>query len=331
MNRVVFDDRWQFSGFRTAILANKWMRIVVLPELGGKIWSVEHRRSAHEWLWHNPRIGVARAPFGSSFDDNWSGGADVAFPSCYECRWGDWKVPDLGEFWSIPWEAKYHEDAEGVVLVLTASGRVWPVDVVRTIRMDHQRPVVTMGFHITNVSFEAIPFVMGFHPALAIEPGYRIDLPQGTVRIDEGTETMGVVGQEYIWPLLPTHAGHRDMRVVPPQSNAEFGGHFFSPKGPDLWWSVVNPDLRIGIGLVASRAQFRGLWLWQVYGGWRGYYHLALEPWTGYPIRLDKAVEAGGAEWLGSGYTYDAELKITCFEGLDNVTRMDSDGTVFSG
>ncbi len=331
MVRVDYDDRWQLSGLHAAILANPWMRVVVLPELGGKIWSIEYRPQAHEWLWHNPRIGAARAPFGATFDENWSGGADVAFPTCYPSHWNGWSVPDLGELWSIPWHAAFHAEEEEGVLTLSAGGRIWPVNIVRTIRMDHRRPLLTLGFEIINVGSEPYPFIMGFHPALAIAPGYHIDLPPGTVRVNEGSGVMGAIGQEYQWPILKTPLGQRDMRVIPPPSCGEFGGHFFWPKTPDLWWSVIDPKQRIGIGLVAPRDRFQGLWLWQVYGGWRGYYHLALEPWTGYPITLDKAVDAGTAQWLSPGIPYSTEIKLTCFEAVDRVTAIDWEANVHSG
>ena len=51
------------------------------------------------------------------------------------------------------------------------------------------------------------------------------------------------------------------------------------------------------------------MWLWMVYGGWRGYYHAICEPWTGYPSPLAEAASlaqgvqeqaaARRARWLG--------------------------------
>lgn len=329
MGRTQYDDHWRLSGFHTAILSNRWLRLVVLPELGGKIWSLEYRPSAHEWLWHNRRIGLERAPFGSSFDDHWAGGADVAFPSCYGSHWDGWTVPELGEWWSIPWGVRYHEDEQSGNLILSAGGRIWPVEVVRTIRLAHDAPVVTCEFDITNVGSQPYPFVMGFHPALSIAPGYRIDLPSGIVQVDEASGAMGTVGQQYDWPWLTTAEGRRNMCIIPPRSRGEFGGHFFRPNGSDLWWALTDSTQRIGLGMVVPSDQFAGLWLWQVFGGWRGYYHVAIEPWTSYPITLHQAVSAGTAQWLIPGQPYHTSFTITGFEGKERVSHIDPQGNVF--
>ena len=327
-NRTSFDGRWELLGLRAGVLSNRWIRLVVLPELGGKLWSLEYRPLAHEWLWHNPRIQVSRLFLGAPFDENWAGGADLAFPSCHTSHWNDWPVPELGELWSIPWDLRFDEDDEAGTLTLSAGGRIWPITVTRTIRLPHDRPIVELGFEIANIGPEPCPFIMGLHPALAIAPGYRIDLPPGKVRVDEAKGDMGVADQEYLWPMLPTLNGQRDMRRIPPQSQGEYGGHFFWPTGPDLWWSVTDQKSKTGIGLVASHEQFEGFWMWQVYGGWRGYYHLALEPWTSYPITLHEGVEAGTAQWLVAGQPYSAQTRLVCFEGYDAVSRIDPDGTV---
>lgn len=330
MQRVHYDGRWHLSGFHAPMLSNRWIRLVLLPELGGKLWSLEYRPRALEWLWHNPRVPLTRAPFGSSFDDHWAGGADVAFPSCYTSYWDGWSVPELGEWWSIPWNARFDEDDQTGALVLSAGGRVWPVEVTRAIRLAHEAPVVTLEFQITNISQKPYPFVMGFHPALAIAPGHRIDVSPGMVQVDE-SDGIGTIGQKYCWPWLPTPQGERDMRMVPPPTRGEYGGHFLRPSGPDLWWAVTDSRQRTGLGLAAPRDQFAGFWMWQVYGGWRGYYHLALEPWTGYPITLHRAVEAGSAQWLMPGEPYHTTLTLTCFEGMDHVNRIDLEGNVYGG
>ncbi|MCY0900288.1 MAG: hypothetical protein OWU33_15435 [Firmicutes bacterium] len=329
---IQYDDRWSLRGIPAIVLANRWLRVVVLPQLGGKIWSIEYRPHSREWLWHNPRIDVGLAPFGAAFDDYWSGGADVAFPSCYESTWNGWKVPDLGELWSIPWNVSHTFLPDSVTLTLTVGGRIWPVEVQRTITLNSHLPVVNMTFKITNVGSQSFPFLLGFHPAIAAEPGYRLDLAPGNVKVDEGTQEMGDIGQEYSWPYLAKSESDRprDMRIMPPYTEGSYGGHFFRPSTAALWWAITDPKEQSGIGLVASINEWQGLWIWQVFGGWRGYYHVAVEPWTGYPITLHEAVKLNSARWLAPHSNYQATLTTVCYEGIDHVTAIDIDGTVFS-
>jgi hypothetical protein len=143
--------------------------------------------------------------------------------------------------------------------------------------------------------------------------------------------SLGAVGQSYDWPFLPSAAlpdGRRDMRQVPPPDALVFGGHWAT----DLregWLALTDTASRRGLVIVFPADVFRVAWLWQVYGGWRGHYHLALEPWTGYPMRLDEAIAAGAARILGAGETLQAEVAFVVYEGRTSVERVTREGGRF--
>jgi galactose mutarotase-like enzyme len=335
MTATVLDDRWQLAGVPVVILENRWLRLVVAPSLGAKLVSLEHRPAGREWLWRNPRIELAAAPFGAPFDDHWAGGADAFFPTCYPCEWQGVRVPDSGEWWSIPWRWQPLADRDGAGtgtgIALAAGGRVWPVMAERTVVLADDAPVVRLGFRIANVGSERVPYLLGFHPALAVAPGCRIHLPDGRVRVDEGDgKRLGRPGLTYRWPNLVLDSGERvDVGLVPDAGVASYGGHFLFPDDPQsVWWAVTDAASGVGLGLHASTPPFAGLWLWQVYGGWRGYYHVALEPWSGYPLTLDQAVVAGGARWLEPGEEVRAEVTLVAFDGTGVVVGVDRNGRI---
>ena len=320
---VNVDDRWTLNGVRAVVLANDLVRAVVLPEAGGNLYSFEHRPTAHEWLWHNDRIHPATAPFGSNFDNNWFGGADVLFPTCEPARWGQEILPDSGEWWSESWRSTIERDDRGATLTLEASGRVLPTRARRTLRLEEASPELTLGFQVTNVGNTPIPFLLGFHPGLAIRPGYAIDLPAGSATVAHASgPRLGRPGLAYRWPDLSDGPAHHDMREVPPFESNVFGGHYFTPDGGDVWWVLRDPDRSTAVAVVAPEADFQGLWMWMVYGGWRGYYHLALEPWTGFPIALDDAINSGGARWLEPGQTFSTTMRMVAFETNRAVTHL---------
>lgn len=323
------DARWAYNGLAAVLLENRHLRLVVLPEAGGKLHALEDRATAREWLWRNPRIAPERAAIGASFDSHWSGGADAFFPTCYPCTVDGLAIPDSGEWWNVPWRHEVSQDASGVTITLRSGGRVYPVESRRTFHLPHDARHVRLGFSVRNVGNARLPFLLGFHPALEVRPGARIHLPQGTVRVDETSGgTMGNVGQTYRWPDLPLPGGSlADMGLVRPPDAGVFGGHFLFPDGGRAFWAVTDPAGGPGLGLAASQ-EFTGLWLWQVYGGWRGYHHVALEPWTGHPITLSRAVEAGTARWLDPGAEFTAGLTLTCFAGLGTVTDVLESGAV---
>lgn len=321
---VDIDDRWTINGTSAVLLMNELLRVVVLPEAGGNVFSFEYRPKAHEWLWHNRRIGPAPAPFGSNFDNNWFGGADVLFPTCEPATWGAETIPDSGEWWSAPWETSLERDENGATLALTAGGRVLPTEAKRTLRIEDGSPELELGFEITNVGNAPVPFLLGFHPGLSIRAGYVIDLPQGTAKVAHSSgPRLGATGLEYRWPTLADERGtQHDMRDVPPLEANVFGGHYFTPDSGDVWWALRDPDRSIGIAVVAPESDFQGLWMWMVYGGWRGYHHVALEPWTGFPIALDEAIRSGGARWLEPGQTFSTEMRMVAFESSTPVTEL---------
>ncbi len=330
MRAWTVETGWRLNELESVILASRRLRVVVLPELGGKIWSVEYRPLAKEWLWHNPRIEPARVPFGVRFDDVWSGGLDIFFPSCYPSSWNGEAVPDAGELWSIPWSHELVRTPDALSLVMRAGGRVWPVRVRRTLELGEDELSFTLGVEVENVGGHPLPFLLGVHPALAVSEGDRIDLPPGTATVAQSSgPALGAVGQVYTWPALPDSEGTvRDLGIIPGPGAHVWGGHEFTPAGPDLWWALRHPPLGVGIGLVAPRERFRGLWMWQAYGGWRGYHHLALEPWTGFPVTLHEAVAGGSASWLAAGETYRTWVRVVAFEGAGPVRGIGADGSI---
>jgi hypothetical protein len=67
------------------------------------------------------------------------------------------------------------------------------------------------------------------------------------------------------------------MAMIPDKELNMFGGHFYTPSHSELWWTLTDPKRGLGLGLVTTTECFKGFWMWKVYGGWRGYYHVALE------------------------------------------------------
>jgi hypothetical protein len=51
------------------------------------------------------------------------------------------------------------------------------------------------------------------------------------------------------------------------------------------------------------------LWLWLSYGGWRGYYVAAVEPWTSFPVTLSDAVAANTHRVLKPGEGFACTIR----------------------
>jgi hypothetical protein len=141
---------------------------------------------------------------------------------------------------------------------------------------------------------------------------------------------MGVPGDGYDRPELPLPgpAESRDVRRVPPRDAAVFGGHW-ATELRDGWVALTDTLTRRGLASTFPLGVFRAAWLWQVYGGWRGHYHVALEPWTGHPMQLDEAIANGTADVLAPGETREASVEFVVYGDRAAVTEVRRDGNSF--
>src|SRR5680860_1402593 len=99
---VRFSDAWQLYGLQTLVLENRLLRITVLPELGGKIWSIVSKPHDWEMLWRHPRMTPRPAHYGATYDNWFCGGWDEVFPNDCPVDIAGEPYPDHGEIWSLP-------------------------------------------------------------------------------------------------------------------------------------------------------------------------------------------------------------------------------------
>jgi hypothetical protein len=71
---------------------------------------------------------------------------------------------------------------------------------------------------------------------------------------------------------------------------------------------------------------FPCVWVWLVDGGWRGIRCVNVEPWTGYPARLDAAIAAGRASTLAPGESLDASTRWLGFATTEPIDGFDHEG-----
>lgn len=318
------DPHWQYHGLRAVVLENAVLRVVVMPETGGRIYSIVHKPTDTEFLWHNPR-GVPRpVPFGASFDDNLVGGWDDLLPTVDACTFGGERIPDHGELWSLAWDWQPTPTTDGSVCLYTAvSAPITPIRFERWLTLDAVRPDVRIRYRLSNLAAYPLELIWGIHPMFAISPQHRLDLPAGAMLVDQASAAqLGTAGQEYTWPVLPTAAGDIDMRVILPAEAMVSGGHYATAPS-EAWFALTDQAKQVGIAMVYPPDVFRALWLWMSYGGWRGHYHLAVEPWVGYPLALDQAVAAKRQYTLGALQSITYEVSVLAYTGLTQVSRVE--------
>jgi len=79
------------------------------------------------------------------------------------------------------------------------------------------------------------------------------------------------------------------------------------------WYGVENTESGEGFLVRFPLPLCPYLWMWLVYGGWRGYHHIIIEPWTSYPNKLAKAVQQKTHRTLAPGEHFAVEVAATVY------------------
>jgi hypothetical protein len=301
-----------------------------LPELGGKLWSLIDKVADCEVLWHNPRMPPRPASYGAAYDDWFCGGWDELFPNDAPTMLTGDPYPDHGEWWSMPFEWSTESSATAVTLVLRRRGVVTDTLVEKRIELHDDAAALQIHYRLVNHSYQPLDYLWKLHPALAITPQHRIDMPAQRVVVDEGFRgRLGAEVESFHWPMAHTAHGPVDMRQVP-DITARACDFYYALDLPQGWCALTDTVQQRGFALAFDPDVFRSVWVFGAYGGWRNLYVAILEPCTGYPYLLDTAVAQGTASRLEPGAELCTSLTAVLYHGMSGVSAVARDGTVLA-
>ena len=329
MSAVTVETDWTYRGMQAICLENRILRLILLPDLGAKILRLIHKPSDRNLLWENPRLIPRPVQVGASYDDNFFGGWDELFPNDEPVVMNGERYPDHGELWSQPWRWRVDEDSGGrVVIHVWCSCSVVNARVDKWLVMEAESPVLRFRHRIQNLGVTPLDFLWKLHPALAIGPNHRIDLPPCRVlRADDAFSDL-VGDEQFNWPLCRgKDGGMVDLRFVPApgRPSKEF---VYCTDLADGWCALTDTAARVGFGMRFPREVFGSVWLFLSYGGWRGYSTAILEPCTAWPKELDTAVARGTCSHLDAGGALECEVEAVVYEGLRSLREIRAGGEV---
>ncbi|MCS7225304.1 MAG: DUF5107 domain-containing protein [Armatimonadetes bacterium] len=311
---AIVDASWCYQGLRALVMENELLRLVVLPEVGGRIWSLTYKPLARELLWHHPRLKLLRLPFGVSYDNHFFGGWDEIFPNDAPVTISGEELPDHGEFWSIPfdwWIASKGRIGDEVSVCLVAEGPLTACLLEKTITLRSDEFGFTIGYRLHNPTGKDLPFLWKLHPAFAVEPGARILLPPCQIRPEfEYCSRFSTEVTEFPWSHTRTPDGQvLDVSLVPPPSDQSMD--FYYALNLDRGeCGVFLPSLGLQVRLSFPLTIFSTVWVFASYGGWRHLYVCLLEPSTGYPYRLEEGIRNGTVPVLKAGGEVRADVRV---------------------
>ena len=318
-------------GLKSITMESDALRIVVLPELGAKIWQIEYKPLKADLLWNHPSLPPARQKLYASYDDTWSGGWDELFPNDEAGELLGYSLPDHGELWTGEWLAKPIEDAGVARLHLQYTTPVSRFLVEKTLTLRPASAVVEIKYKLSNHGKEEFPFLFKLHPAFAVSPSHRIDFPPMTVRREpEFAGTLGAAPLVFPWPDAQVGDKTLDLRQVPEERSGAV--HFFY--GTELaggWCGVTNQATGLAAALRFDPEVLSSCWLFATHGGWRDLNVAALEPATGYPFNMRAMIDGGEARWLAPGQSLATSVLFSAQEGLRTIGGVGEDGVIIPG
>jgi hypothetical protein len=332
---VRIDDRWSYDGQPAIRIENEALAIDVLPLMGAKILNLIDKRNDRSVLWRNPRQRLRPGPMQADVDDYFAGGWDDAFPTGDPSHneHGD-QLPYMGEVWNLGLTPHVIEAGpREAVVAFDGLTPITPARWTRTLRLVAGEPLLTITTRIENVGYRPFAYCHGSHAALTVAEGMRLDVPaeRGEIADAGSGGALGELGESYTYPLL--RAGRPDERDIRRVAAPALGRHALHTLTglSGGWAAATDPQTRTGFGIAFDERTHPAVWQWMSYGGFRGWYHAILEPWTSSQTSLEAARAAGEARTLQPGEVFETTMTGIVYRGVEHVAGLGVDGTVTAG
>jgi len=280
-------------------MENPYLRVSIAPSVGGRIVSLTHKPSGHDFLWRNSRPTLSKQQKGAAYDPSFYGGVDELLPNdCPETIAGI-ACPDHGELWTT---ALAHE-VSGTELVLRAD-LAYGLRYERRMSLADREPSIACRYTITNTTDSDRPFLWKLHAALAIQEGDRIVCPAAEAIPLDLDWTRCREKKPFAWPMY----GDLDMSRVPARGNsAEFLSLSGLRAGTMRW---ERPSAGLWFEYRFDTAVFPWCWYFASFGKFDGHYVAILEPCTCGRYLMAEAAPLGLCSGLAPGQSLRTTVTI---------------------
>lgn len=331
--------------FQTIILENRYLKVTLLPEYGGRILSILYKPTGHEQLYQNP-VGTLFASGGKSFYYDYMmvyGGIFPTFPE-----------PEHGKTWQLPWKTEVIENTKDKITVqmsflddidpnqsvpgIFVNGKTG-IHCVETVSLYKDRTYIEMGIELSNTQNKAVDYE--YWTCTTLAPG---SVPGNTIATESAkiVAPLKKVSSDMSWYWINTiekRVNATDM-IYEYKNLAWFtnwvsmGICYAYPEMEDNWWGVINTKELEGIIRVAdNKENTPGLkfWTW----GYQQSLNIKPEKLPGNSVR--PYIEL----WAGNSRHFFEKAQMTAYQvkkwkeiyltvyGLSDVTKANENGSVY--
>jgi hypothetical protein len=287
-------------------LESEHLIVEVAPEVGGRIISLRHKRSGHEFLWRNAALPLTRSPSGSEYDPNFYGGIDELLPNDLPEQIDGATYPDHGELWTTSLHSQAQQDHLVLTGTLTRSGLSYR----REMHLHPGAPCLDLAYTITNSSPTDRSFLWKLHAALAIAPGDAIDCPARLGQVVDPAWSRFHSTEPFLWPRIED----QNASVIPERNGTM--DFFYLSELSAGWVAWRRPSAGLTFAYEFDRSVFPYVWLFASYGGFLNHYTAILEPCTAMPLSLREAARLNQCSRLAPGASL--QTRVILWAGHDN-------------
>lgn len=265
--RVLWLDRGAYEASRPApqprqyqavVLENRYLQLVFLPELGGRLYQCIVKATGQNIFYQNRVIKPSYwGPL--TRDENWwlaAGGMEWALP-----------VQEHGYDWGVPWAYRTTTSREGATIILTSSGGADQVAALITVTLPAESRSFRVQPRLTNRSSQPQALQFWINAALAlgstaVTPNTHFVIPANRATVhSSGDSTLPAEHQTISWPVynghnLSQYGNWRNwLGVFFPDAAANYFGAYSDETGLGVA-RIYPPDLAPGRKLFGFGTDF---------------------------------------------------------------------------
>jgi len=256
--------------FKTYLLENRYLKVTLVPEFGGRILSIIYKPTGHEQLYRTD-VGVPYGIMAGNFYYDWLmvyGGIFPTFPN-----------PEHGKTWLKPWDFKLVKEDAGEVTVsmsmkddfeYSAAPEKFKgatgIEATYYVTLKADRAALDARVVLKNPNDKAVKYE--YWTCTTLAPGSDPNRPRTT----GGAEIIAPIAT-YTTPGWSANLSKGDESSGPGRSRFEKLRYFrnwptmgIAYAAPDMqggnFWGVINHDNDEGIIRVADNRVTRGLKMW---------------------------------------------------------------------
>ena len=235
--------------YRLLVLENVYLKITILPELGGRIWQVIHKPSGAPVFYQNEVVKPT----------HWGNPQQLGWLALGGIEWG-LPVIEHGYDWGTAWNYQSSQQGDTLAMVTVSTpndGRLLKASI--TISLRANEAVFEIAPTITNIADHAVDFSYWHDAMLAPGTGKKssadlqLILPTDAMTIHSTfDDTMPQPGGRFSWPIYQG----RDLSRL--GNYTQYMGFFEAPRAHGPFAAIYDPQYDIGVVRISPPNIMRG-------------------------------------------------------------------------